>query len=329
MRNGIFKILAALALAFAVLALAGQAALAADRLRLAMQKTGAWSWELAVAQTFGLDKELGLELDLRELANTEAGKVAIQGGAADMIVSDWLWVARERAQGGKLVFYPHSTAIGAVMTRNPAIASAADLQGRTVGVAGGPLDKSWLFLKAAALKEGVDLEKSATIIYGAPPLLAEKAAQGELDAVLEFWTFCADLEARGFRRAIEMTDIEKKLGAKAEPVVTGYVFDESFAKGREDVLKRFFAMMRKAEQLIATSDEAWRVAAKRLGARDETALALYRKRYVQGIPARNIAEEKEDAARLYAALATIGGEKLTGPAKTLDPGTFYANGEQP
>jgi hypothetical protein len=153
-------------------------ALAADRIRLALQKTGTGAWELAVITALKLDKEAGLDLVVTELANTEAGKIAIQGGSADVIISDWLWVARERAQGGKLAFYPHSTAIGAVMTKDPAIRSVADLSGKTLGVAGGPVDKSWLLLKAYALRQGVDLEKAARISYGAPPLLAEKAAQG-------------------------------------------------------------------------------------------------------------------------------------------------------
>jgi hypothetical protein len=33
-----------------------------------------------------------------------------------------------------------------------------------------------------------------------------------------------------------------------------------------------------------------------------------------------------DAATLYRVLAEIGGEKLVGPAKTLDPGVFYKGG---
>jgi len=33
----------------------------------------------------------------------------------DIIVSDWLWVSRERGLGAKLTFYPYSSALGAVM----------------------------------------------------------------------------------------------------------------------------------------------------------------------------------------------------------------------
>ena len=38
-----------------------------------------------------------------------------RGGSADLIVSDWLWVTRERGLGAALVFYPYSSALGAVM----------------------------------------------------------------------------------------------------------------------------------------------------------------------------------------------------------------------
>ncbi len=40
------------------------------------------------------------------------------------------------------------------------IHSLADLAGRSIGVAGGPLDKSWLMAQAAARKEGRDLARS-------------------------------------------------------------------------------------------------------------------------------------------------------------------------
>ena len=314
------RLLAAL---LAILAFAAPPALAADTLRLALQATGTTVWEMAVVSSLHLDQEAGLDLKITELASTEAGKIALQGGSADIIVSDWLWVARERAGGARLTFYPASTGIGVVMSKDVAIKSVNDLAGKKLGVAGGLLDKSWLLLKAFALKQGVDLEKSATIVYGAPPLLAEKAAQGEIDAVLEFWNFALDLEARGFHRAIEMTEVEKALGAKRDPIVTGYVFDEGFANGHRDALERFFAMMRKAKTLIASSDEAWRAAATRIGAKDKATLDLYHKRYIEGGPKGTLEEQEVDASKLFAVLAEIGGEKLVGPAKSLDPGVFY------
>ncbi len=312
-----------LAAFLSTLALAAPPAFAADALRLALQATGTTVWEAAVISSIHLDKEAELDLKITELASTEAGKIALQGGSADIIVSDWLWVARERADGAKLSFYPASTGIGAVMSKASGINSVKDLVGKKLGVAGGALDKSWLLLKAFALKQGVDLEKTATIVYGAPPLLAEKAAQGEIDAVLEFWNFALDLEARGFHRAIEMTDVEKALGAQREAIVTGYVFDETFAKTHKDALERFFAMMKRAKALIASNDEAWRAASTRIGAKDKATLDLYRKRYIEGVPKGTLEEQEADAAKLFAVLAEIGGERLVGQAKSLDASVFY------
>ena len=63
----------------------------------------------------GLDKAANLDIETTELASTEAGKIALEGGAADMVVADWLWAARERGLGDKLLFTPYSSALGAVM----------------------------------------------------------------------------------------------------------------------------------------------------------------------------------------------------------------------
>ncbi len=107
--------------------LAFSPAQAADKIRLAIQANGAFGWELAVARAYGLDKAADLEFETTELATTEAGKIALVGGGADMILSDWLWGARERSLGQPLLFYPHSTALGAVMAKAPdGLAKPAD-----------------------------------------------------------------------------------------------------------------------------------------------------------------------------------------------------------
>jgi NitT/TauT family transport system substrate-binding protein len=134
------------------------AAAAADRIRVAAQRTGTLAWELDVIRSHGLDKTAGLDLQVVELASTEAGKIALRSGSADLIVSDWLWVARERSLGDKLVFYPYSSQIGAIMVpADSDLRDAADLKGKKIAVAGGALDKNWLMLQADARRDGVDL----------------------------------------------------------------------------------------------------------------------------------------------------------------------------
>jgi len=297
---------------------------AADKIRLAIQATGTFGWELAVARAYGLDKAADLDLETTELATTEAGKIALVGGGADIIISDWLWVARERNLGQPLLFYPHSTALGGVMAKDPAkFARAADLVGKKLGVAGGPLDKSWLLLQAWGLKQGVDLKSQATIVYGAPALLAEKLAQGEIDAALEFWTFCARLEAKGFGRAIDLIDVEKDLGAKNPVIVTGYVFTPAFAARQGPALARFFTMMAQAKKLIAEDDAAFGKIAGMTGMPDAAGQAIVRRYYRAGIPTASFDSEVADAAALYKVLAKIGGPQLVGGDGELDRSLFY------
>ncbi len=233
--------------------------MAADTLRIAAQKTGTFAWELAVIKDHGLAEKAGLDLEVTELASTDAGKIAMMGNSADIIVSDWLWVARERSLGSDLTFYPYSSTLGAVMVpQQSPIKSLTDLKGKKLGVAGGPLDKSWLLLQALAKQQSsLDLESNATILYGAPSLLFEKALQGESDATLNFWNFCADLEAHGFRRLIGMDEVEKGLGATAPVAMVGYVFHDRFAASHADVLKRFFAVTRQAMDILANSQDEW------------------------------------------------------------------------
>ena len=312
------------ALVFAVSACLALSAEAADRLRIAVQKTGTASWEIEVIKARGLDKAANLDIETTELASTEAGKIALEGGAVDMIVGDWLWAARERALGDKLLFTPYSTALGAVMApKDSPVHGVADLAGRSIGVAGGPLDKSWLLLRAAALGAGVDLTKDARPSYGAPPLIAEKLVQGETETALEFWNFAADLEGRGFRRAIEMADVEKALGASGPVAMVGYVFSETFAASHKDALKRYFAAAAEARKILAEDPSAWAPIKARLRLKDDAALAVYRQRYLDGAPKRTIAEEAADARILYRRLAEVGGEQLVGKAKELDAGLFY------
>ncbi|CAL79148.1 putative ABC transporter (substrate-binding protein) [Bradyrhizobium sp. ORS 278] len=297
---------------------------AAETVKVAVQKTGTFAWELAVIRAHELDQQAGILIDSVELASPEAGKIALRAGNADIMVSDWLWVSRERALGARLTFSPYSSALGAVMVpASSPLKTLADLKGRKLAVAGGPLDKSWLLLQAALKRDGVELKSQATITYGAPPLLAAKLADGEMDAGLNYWNFCAALEAKGFRRLAGIEDILPAFGAKGRTAVIGYVFDEEWASKHRDLVNRFLSVTSKAKEILATSDADWQTIAPLTGAQDDATLRAYRDRYREGIPRRSVAEEEADARILYGVLASIGGRDLVGPAAELSPGTYY------
>jgi NitT/TauT family transport system substrate-binding protein len=296
----------------------------AETVRVAVQKTGTFAWELAVIRAHSLDKQANLAVQVVELASPEAGKIALRAGNADIIVSDWLWVSRERTLGAKLTFYPYSSALGAIMVPAASqIRTLADLRGRKLAVAGGPIDKSWLLLQAWLKQDGIDLKSDATIAYGAPPLLTAKTLSGEMDATLNYWNFCAVLEAKGFRRLAGMEDLLSKLGAKGRTAMIGYVFDEAWANANQDKVARFIAVTRMAKEILSTSDAEWEKIAPLTGAADAATLRAYRDRYREGIPRRPIADEEADARILYRVLAGIGGREFVGTAPELASGTFY------
>lgn len=297
---------------------------AAPAVRVGVLKFGTVSWELDTLVHHGFDAANGISLDIGYFAGEDATNVAILAGETDVIVSDWLWVSRQRSEGGDLTLVPYSTAVGAIMvSRDSPIRALADLKGRTLGVAGGALDKSWLLIQALAGRDhGLDLAKEATVVYGAPPLLAEKAMQGELDAVLNFWHFCARLEANGFRRLLGANEAALALGASGPVSALGYVFSDAWAAADPAAAAGFLKASTAAKRVLAHSDDEWRRLAPLMRA-EGVELTTLRDRYREGIPTRPVADEAADAAKLYRVLAAVGGEKLVGSAAEMAPGTFW------
>lgn len=309
---------------FAHIAICASAAHAADRIRIAAQKTGTLAWELDVMRAEKLDTAAGLDVVVTELAAPEAGKIALKGKTVDLIVTDWLWVSRERALGGTLAFHPFASTLGAVMVRpDSGIKDVASLKGKRLAVAGGALDKSWLMLQALARAGGLDLRKDATVVYGAPPLLSQKALQGEHDATLTFWNFAASLEAKGLVRAIDIADVQRRLGASGPVAILGYAFEDAWAAANAAVLERFLTAAHKAKLALAGSDAHWTRLAARIGVSTPEELAVYRARYTEGIPRRTVEQEERDARALFSLLAKTGGADLVGPAPELSAGTFW------
>ena len=66
-------------------------------------------------QEYRLDKDNNFDLEFIELASKNAAAVALQGGAVDVIVTDWFWVSRQRNEKRLFSFIPHSMAAGGLI----------------------------------------------------------------------------------------------------------------------------------------------------------------------------------------------------------------------
>jgi NitT/TauT family transport system substrate-binding protein len=286
---------------------------------------GTVNWELDVIKHHGLDKERGFILEVQGFGSGQATNVALQGEAVDAIVDDYMWVSRQRHDGQMLAFVPFSSTVGALMVPpDSGIETMADLAGKKIGIAGGPIDKSWLLIQGlAAKRHGMDLAAAAEPVYGAPPLLNEKVLDGELDAVLNYWHFAARLEGKGYRQLVGVEEAISELGVASVPPQLGYVFHQSFAEANPELIAAFAGASRAAKQLLE-SDEEWERIRPLTRAEDDATFEALKRRFREGIIEHWGEAEQADAAELYAILAELGGEELVGGATELAPGTFVA-----
>jgi NitT/TauT family transport system substrate-binding protein len=329
MRSRILALTGALLSVVLLLTMSLAAMAAEPTVRVGVLKFGTVNWELKAMQLHGLDRANGFTLEIVPFAGDDATSIALLGGDVDIIVSDWLWVSRLRAEGRKLTFVPYSSSVGAIMVPSDSpVATLADLKGRKIGVAGGPLDKNWLLLQGMAKQEfGLDLAGENEVVYGAPPLLAEKARDGELDAVLNYWHFCARLQADGFRQLVSAEEAANALGASGPVAAIGYVFDEEWANSNPQAAA-FIKASRETKQIMLESDEEWQRLADNGDIKDgPAALKILRDRFREGIPTRSLKEEVKDAAVIYGVLSDLGGKKLVGDSPVMVEGTYWGGAQ--
>jgi len=293
--------------------------------RVGVLKFGTVNWELKAMKHHGLDKANGFELEIVPFAGGDATRIALMGGEVDVVVSDWLWVSRQRSEGREMTFVPYSSSVGAIMVPGDSdIKTLADLKGKKIGVAGGPLDKSWLLLQGMARQEhDFDLAAENDLAFGAPPLLAEKAKDGELDAVLNYWHYCARLEAEGFKRLVSAEDAANALGSSGPVSAIGYVFNDQW--GLDGLAASFVKASRETKAIMNDSDDEWQRLSESGAIKDSPeALVVLRDRFREGIPVRPHDDEIADAGLLYQVLSDLGGSKLVGDSTVMVDGTYWA-----
>src|SRR5262245_22015097 len=316
------------AIALAGFALPRSAHAASSSLRVSSLRFGSLSWLLDTIRDQRIDAKLAVKIDVVDVATSQAGPVALLSGDVDVIVSDWMWALRQRSEGEDLLFAPYSSALGALMVpAGSPVRSLADLAGRRLGVAGGPIDKSWLLLRAYSRRTiGRDIADVARPVFAAAPLLTEEIRNGRVDAVLNFWTFAARLQGGGFVRLLDMAEVLKSLGIEPETKLVGFVFRQRSLLAKRTALEAFFSAVAAGNSVLARSDAAWERLRPLVQPANDAELDAIRSFYRAGIPGPWGDPETRSAERLFDMLAQLGDKELVGPRTRFDGKLFHGAG---
>ncbi len=294
-------------------------------LRIAVLAFGTVNWELSTLKNQNLLENADFQLEIMSVANPQAGKIALQSGTVDIIVSDWIWVSRLRSTGSDFSFYPYSTTSGAlVVAENSKIKTITDLKHKKLGIAGGELDKNWLLLQALAQQQyNLDLNTSVEKIYGAPPLLNQQLLHDRIDAIINYWHFAAKLETKGYKQLISGQQILQKLGINVTVPTLGYVFNRSWANQNKKIINAFLIATQQAKNQLCQSDDAWKQIIPLTRVKDLETQKQLRLRYCSGQIKQWGEAEQHAAAKIYSLLRKYSNNKLTGKSENLQPGTFW------
>tara|TARA_B100001063_G_C16748126_1_gene548725 strand:- start:475 stop:1434 length:960 start_codon:yes stop_codon:yes gene_type:complete len=296
---------------------------AEDKLKVGVLAYGTVNWELDVIKHNKLDKKYGFDLEVLKLASKNASSVAMQADSVDMIVTDWLWVNTQRANGKDFTFYPYSKATGTIYTKQNA-KTLLDLKGQKLGVAGGPYDKSWLLLRAySKYKHGKDLKDLITPVFASPVILYKKILDGSLNSAINFWHFNAKLKAKDAKALIEMSDVLKDLGVKEDISLIGWTFRRDVALKNKKLYNSFIKASHEAKDILLSSSKEWDRIRPLMKAKDEKVFLSLKEGFKQGIIKEFSSKNIEDSKKVFEILLKEGGKNLVSNAKSLDEKTFW------
>ena len=303
----------------------------AATIRVGVLQYGTVRWELDVLQRHRLGQQHQLDIQVTPLASNQATLTALQSGAVDIIVGDWIWAARQRLLRRKFSFYPYSSSAASVMVAaDSGIQTFADLRGKKVGVAGGPVNKSWVLYKAyARAQHEMDLRRDTVVKFAAPPILNELMLKGELDAVINFWHFSARLQEQGLRQLVSMDDVLASLGIDQSIPVLGWLFKTEWAQNNAAVLDRFIAASYQARTLLRNSDTEWQQLTPLKQVKSPALRTLLRDDYRRGIPQVWGAPQQNATRTLFIVLKQEAGAELAGSLTQLPDNLFWTNSVLP
>ncbi|KTT27642.1 ABC transporter substrate-binding protein [Pseudacidovorax intermedius] len=258
---------------FAALLLAASAAHAQPKpagdggtVRIMINPAGTMGIAPAVIKKYGLDRKHGFTLETVPYADQKSATAAIQSGAAEMVVFDWLAAARLRASGTPIVgIAPFLTYVNSVVVpKDSPLKTLADLKGKRVGVQS-KTGFDWIIMQAAAKQlYNMDIGKDAEVREGAVPLLRGLIEKGDLDATQMWNSLAPEMLASGrYRTLVTIRELAQQMGLPTVPFLF-FSMREDYAKAHPGNARAFAAAYRDAVDILMNQDDVWQEHGERL-----------------------------------------------------------------
>lgn len=296
-----------------------------EKLRVGVLAYGTVNWGLKVLKENGLDKKNGFELEIVKLASKNAQLIALQANEVDMVVNDWIWVNKQKANKKDFMFYPYSKALGTIMiNKNSNIHDLSDLKGRELGIAGGVYDKTWLLFRAYYKKVyGKELQNETKKVFASPPILYKKMLDNSLSATINFWHFNAKLPKNRFEPLINIEDILKKLDVNKDISFVGWVFSKDLAIKKPNLINQFLKASAQSKEMLNSDDGVWETIKPLMKAKNSKSFESLKEGYKKGIIKGFTKDDINELEKIYKILSDEAGADYISKNTPFDKSIFW------
>jgi NitT/TauT family transport system substrate-binding protein len=299
-------------------------------MRARFEHNGSPRFLLYAIKRLDLDHRHGFHLDVQLVTDElESGMETIRRrldeGDTDLVDTDYISVARERAAGANIVaVHPYGRTVGGLVApEDTPIEGLADLSGHCLGVTR-RLDKNWILTRAACREyHGFDPAETATLVEAeSREDLTRLIREGEVDAGFQFWPLVPELtETDRFVEILSVSDLVQRLAGTDDklPIAT-FVTGDSFLDANPETVRGFAAAARDAVDHLTTRDDVWVDISRRLLSDAAVASAVttgWREMVVKEWDAETVAGMR----RLFDHLHSVAGADALG-VEAIPDGTF-------
>jgi len=301
-------------------------------MRARFEHNGSPRYLLYAIKRFGLDHDHGFHLDVALVTDElESGMETIRHrldeGGTDLVDTDYISVARERAAGANVVaVHPYGRTVGGLVApEGTAIAGLADLSGKRIGVTR-RLDKNWILTRAACREyHGFDPDETATLVEAdSRDDLTRLIREGEVDAGFQFWPLVPELTRTGpYVEVFAVSELVQRLAEtdRKLPIAT-FLTGESYLRDHPEAVRGFGAAARDGVDRLLADDDLWVAIGDRLMRTDDSTVVRAVRDGWRDMVVRDWDAARVDGMyRLFDHLQAVAGADALG-VEAIPDGTF-------